>query len=171
MYEDYNKRAKTANYIQINSNKYIPKKKNRFRDLYINQSPTFYNQYRYDIDNQNTNTQHVHYVYRQRPVEYYDEGRFENFNNSLKNLKSPNELYFKKFNYTQKNDDRNMLQKSVNNNMTKQNKRNPNEIYYLDNNINKRNPSNSQDNKNQIKFKRIFTSNSYNIENNENKLY
>ena len=133
MYEDYKQRAKTTNYIKINPNNYVPQKHQRFRDLYINQSPTFYNQYRYEIDNQMPKMPHVHYIYRQkRPFEYYDEERFENYNNSLKNLKSNNDYYFKDFNYTKNSGERNILQRSVNT-MTNQNPRKFNELYYLEN--------------------------------------
>ena len=70
MYE-YQKRANTTNYIKINSNNYIPPKPQRFRDIYINQSPTFYNQIRYDIDNNIPNMNQVEYVYKQRrPFEF-----------------------------------------------------------------------------------------------------
>ena len=36
--------------IKLNSNNFIPQKPQGFRDIYINQSPTFFNQYRYDIE-------------------------------------------------------------------------------------------------------------------------
>ena len=91
MYE-YQKRANTTNYIKLNSNNYIPQRPQRFRDIYINQSPTFYNQYRYDIENSIPNMTQVQYSYKQkRPFEYSNDNRYESFNNSLKNMKPSND--------------------------------------------------------------------------------
>ena len=172
MYE-YQNRANTTNYIKLNKNNYFPQKPQRFRDIYINQSPTFYNQYRYDIDNQIPNMQQVQYVYRQkRPFEYHSDDRYENFNNSLKNAKRQNDYFFNEFNYMKKNNEkeRSFVQRSVNN-MTNPNSGKSNEIYYLENN--KRIGNNSQDNKNKniLRFNKPFEYNSYNEVNQGNKIY
>ena len=60
----YQKRSNTANYIKLNSNNFIPQKPQGFRDIYINQSPTFFNQYRYDIEGNISNIPRVQYVYK-----------------------------------------------------------------------------------------------------------
>ena len=102
MYE-YKNRANTTNYIKIDKKQFNPQRHQKFRDIYINQSPTFYNQYRYDIDNQIPNFRQVQYVYKQkRPFEYYQDNRIETFNNSFKNLKQSNEYCFNEFNYMKK---------------------------------------------------------------------
>jgi hypothetical protein len=91
---EFQKRANTTNYIKLDRNNYIPQKPQRFRDIYINQSPTFYNQYRYDTNNPIPNMPSVQYVYKQkRPFEYYSNDRYENFSNSLKNLNSDNDYF------------------------------------------------------------------------------
>ena len=173
MYE-YQKRANTTNYIKLDKNNYIPQKLQRFRDIYINQSPTFYNQYRYDLDsNQIPNMHQVQYVYKQkRPFEYYSDDRYENFNNSLKNVKPTNDCFFNEFNYIKKNPEkeRSFVQRSVNN-MTNPNSGKINKIIYLEKN--KRITNNSQDNKNKnvLRFTRPFGQNSFNEGFKENKIY
>ena len=47
------KREKKSNFrIKSASNQYQPHQTNNFRDIYINQSPTYFNQYRYPKENQ-----------------------------------------------------------------------------------------------------------------------
>ena len=155
---EYQKRANTTNFIKLDRNNYFPQKPQRFRDIYINQSPTFYNQYRYDSNNPIPSMPNVQYVYKQkRPFEYFSYDRYENFNNSLKNLNSPNDNFFNEFNYKNNNihKERSFIQRSVNN-MTSPNQRKINEIYYLEKN--KRITDNSQDNKNRnvMKFYKPF---------------
>ena len=155
---EYQKRANTTNFIKLDRNNYFPQKPQRFRDIYINQSPTFYNQYRYDSNNPIPSMPNVQYVYKQkRPFEYFSYDRYENFNNSLKNLNSPNDNFFNEFNYKNNNihKERSFIQRSVNN-MTSPNQRKINEIYYLEKN--KRIADNSQDNKNRnaMKFYKPF---------------
>ena len=172
MYE-YQNRANTTNYIKLDRNNYFPQKPQRFRDIYINQSPTFYNQYRYDIDNQIPNIPQVQYVYRQkRPFEYHSDDRYENFNNSLKNARRQNDYFFNEFNYKKKNigKERSFVQRSVNN-MTNPNSGKGNEIYYLENNKRITNNSQEHKNKNIIRFNKPFEFNSYNEMNKGNRIY
>ena len=69
---EYQKRVNTTNFIKLDRNNYFPQKPQRFRDIYINQSPTFYNQYRYDSNNPIPSMPNVQYVYKQkRPFEYF----------------------------------------------------------------------------------------------------
>ena len=171
MYE-YQKRANTTNFIKLDRNNYIPPKHQRFRDIYINQSPTFYNQYRYDIENQFPNMHQVRYAYRQkRPYENYNDDRYENFNNSLKPFKSPNDYFFNEFNYMEKNKDgERKFTQGQGNSLTSPNSNKLNQVYYLNKSQNIE--SNSQDNKNKnaLKFNLPSKYNSFK-ELNENKIY
>ena len=170
---EYQKRANTTNYIKLDRNNYIPQKPQRFRDIYINQSPTFYNQYRYDTNNPIPNMPSVQYVYKQkRPFEYYSNDRYENFSNSLKNLNSDNDYFFNEFNYKNNNHqkERSFVQRSVNT-MTSPNPRKINEIYYLEKN--KKIIDNSQDNKNRNvrKFYKPFEYENQDEEKREKKIF
>ena len=170
---EFQKRANTTNYIKLDRNNYIPQKPQRFRDIYINQSPTFYNQYRYDTNNPIPNMPSVQYVYKQkRPFEYYSNDRYENFSNSLKNLNSDNDYFFNEFNYKKNNHqkERSFVQRSVNT-MTSPNPRKINEIYYLEKN--KKMIDNSQDNKNRNvrKFYKPFEYENQDEEKREKKLF
>ena len=171
MYE-YQKRANTSNYIKINTNNnYISQKPQRFRDIYINQSPTFYNQIRYDIDNNIPNMNQVQYVYKQRrPFEYYsNDNKYDSFNNSLKTSKAKNNYFFNEFDYIKNKVDNegSFAQKAVNT-MVSSNPGRINKIYYFEN---KRTKNNSQDNKNIVSFNKPFENNSYNEMKRKNKLY
>ena len=170
MYE-YQKRANTTNYIKINSNNYIPPKPQRFRDIYINQSPTFYNQIRYDIDNNIPNMNQVEYVYKQRrPFEYYsNDNRYDSFNNSLKTKKPKNDYFFNEFDYMKKKVDSvgSYAQKAVNT-MISPNPRRINKVYYFEND---RTKNNSQDNKNVLTFNKPFENYSYNDGKRKNRVY
>ena len=158
MYE-YQKRANTSNYIKVNTNNY--QKPQRFRDIYINQSPTFYNQIRYDIDNNIPNMNQVQYVYKQRrPFEYYsNDNRYDSFNNSLKNKKPKNNYFF--------NNERSYARKAINT-MISPNPRRVNKLYYFEND---RTKNNSQDNKKIITFNKPFDYYSYNEIKRKNKLF
>ena len=158
MYE-YQKRANTSNYIKVNTNNY--QKPQRFRDIYINQSPTFYNQIRYDIDNNIPNMNQVQYVYKQRrPFEYYsNDNRYDSFNNSLKNKKPKNNYFF--------NNEGSYARKAINT-MISPNPRRVNKVYYFEND---RTKNNSQDNKKIITFNKPFDNYSYNEIKRKNKLY
>ena len=160
MYE-FQKRAITTNYIKVNSNNY--QRPQRFRDIYINQSPTFYNQIRYDVDNNNNipNMNQFQYIYKQRrPFEYYsNDNKYDSFNNSLKNAKPKNNYFF--------NNVGSYAHKAVNT-MISPNPKRINKIYYFEND---RTKNNSQDNKNVITFNKPFESYSYNEIKRKNKLY
>ena len=168
----YQKRSNTANYIKLNSNNFIPQKPQGFRDIYINQSPTFFNQYRYDIEGNISNIPRVQYVYKQRrPFEYYsNDDRNENFNNSLSNPKPGNDYFINRYKYTKKDGDiqGRILQHSVNN-MTSPNPRKTNEIYYLGSN--RRVESSSQERSDNVKSKKLYQNYSFNENSPKNKLY
>ena len=168
----YQKRSNTANYIKLNSNNFIPQKPQGFRDIYINQSPTFFNQYRYDIEGNISNIPRVQYVYKQRrPFEYYsNDDRNENFNNSLSNPKPGNDYFINRYKYTKKDGDiqGRILQHSVNN-MTSPNPRKTNEIYYIGSN--RRVESSSQERSDNVKSKKLYQNYSFNENSPKNKLY
>ena len=65
MFSDYSKRAKTTN-VRINnsSNQYQGPQQNTYRDIYVNQSPTYFNQYQYEEPNQRPYIRHILYYHR-----------------------------------------------------------------------------------------------------------
>ena len=68
MLNDYNqKRAKTTNFhINNPKNQYQNSQTNNFRDIYINQSPIYYNQYRYEQEEPHSYIEQIQYIQNQK---------------------------------------------------------------------------------------------------------
>ena len=100
MHTEYNpKRAKTANFRLINPQKqYYPTQTNNFRDIYINQSPTYYNQIRYRPEDEQEEYMHqIQYINnRKKPTGYYNKGK--DFQKTMKNLDIKPDYFFNEFN-------------------------------------------------------------------------
>lgn len=106
MFNDYNtKRAKTTNFRLANeNNRYDVPQSNTFRDIYINQFPTYYSQYGYE--NNSKNIPQPHYIQRRKTPEEFFE-REDHYEKTMKNLNL-------KPNYFYKNETRNnIVQRSV----------------------------------------------------------
>ena len=104
MYTEYNqKRAKTANFRLKNpQNQYHPTQTNNFRDIYINQSPTYYNQYRYKPEDEEEYMQQIQYIHnRKKPAEYYNDNK--NFQRTMKNLNIRPDYFLNEFNSIKEN--------------------------------------------------------------------
>ena len=123
--ENKEKRAKNSNiHIKSSPNYYQAPQSNNFRDIYINQSPTYYNQYRYIQENPNPYLNRMHYLQCQRgPEDFYQEG--DNLQKNMKNLKLKPEYYFNDF-----NTEKNVMQRSVNT-YTNQSDKKFNEKYFI----------------------------------------
>ena len=87
---------------------------NNFRDIYINQSPTYFNQYRYEKENNSPYINHMHYIQKQnRPNEYYEE---ENLEKTLKNLKFKPDFFINELNSMKESmeQDKKFMKRSIN---------------------------------------------------------
>ena len=138
--ENNQKRAKTSNFRLNNTSKpYQVSQTNNFRDIYINQSPTYYNHYRLAQEEQPPSYMHqIQYKKIQnKPRDFYrQEGN--KFQKTMKNLTLKPEYFFSEFNSIKDNEDlertyiqkSNFNQKSVNI-FTNQNTRKSNEHYYI----------------------------------------
>ena len=97
MFNNYNtKRAKTSNFkINNPNNQFHPSQSNTFRDIYINQFPTYYNQYGYENTGHSKHLAQPHYIKRQKtPEEFF--GKEEHFENTMKNLHLKPDYFIKK---------------------------------------------------------------------------
>ena len=119
MLNNYNeKRAKTSNYRLKNpTNQYKNSQTNNFRDIYINQSPIYYNQYRYEQEEPHSYIEQVHYI--QNPKKQGDYfNKEQNFQKTMKNLNLKPEYFFNEFNSVKDSSDvdkeKTFIQKSVN---------------------------------------------------------
>jgi hypothetical protein len=101
MHTEYSqKRAKTAANFRLKNpqKQYHPTQTNNFRDIYINQSPTYYNQIRYKPDDEEEEYMHqIQYINnRRKPAEYYNKGK--DFQRTMKNLDIKPDYFFNEFN-------------------------------------------------------------------------
>ena len=144
MYTEYNqKRAKTANFRLKNSEKqYHPAQTNNFRDIYINQSPTFYNQYRYKPEDEEEEEEYMHkfqYIHnKKKPAEYYNKNK--EFQRTMKNLNIKPDYFLNEFNSikdsVEREHEKTFLKKAVKT-YTNQSPNKKGEQYYIINNVKK----------------------------------
>ena len=171
MLNDNQKRAKTANFcIKNASNQYTAPQANNFRDIYINQSPTYYNQIRYEDENKSAYIP-VHIIQRQGPPgEFYQEG--DNFEKTMQNMKIKQGYFFNEFNTMKQNveGNKNIIQRSVNT----FNNQSPNKLnekyYFLNNNNNKVEENNSKNERKYLRYKE-YGHQSYQGEKYPNKIF
>ena len=114
--ENKQKRAKNTNiHINNTTKQYQAPQSNNFRDIYINQSPTYFNQYRYEQEHKSPLISQFHYIQRQNgPNNYYEEE--ENLEKTMKNIKFKPEYFINEMN-SMKNSmelEKNIMQRSVN---------------------------------------------------------
>ena len=131
------KREKKSNFrIKSASNQYQPHQTNNFRDIYINQSPTYFNQYRYPKENQSPYIRQVLYMHRTRsPDNYYQEG--EDLEKTMKNIKIKPNYYLNDLNDVQKSveeEDKKFVKRAVNTFTNKSPRRLGEKYYIIDNN-------------------------------------
>ena len=142
MLNDYNqKRAKTTNFRLNNSkNQYQNSQTNNFRDIYINQSPIYYNQYRYEQEEPHSYIEQIHYIQNQKKQEGDYFYKDKNLQKTMKNLNLKPEYFFNEFNSVKDSVDgdkeKTFIQKSVNTFANqKTNKLNDN-FFFIENNKN-----------------------------------
>ena len=135
--ENSENRAKTTkSHIKNNSKSYQIPQSNNFRDIYINQSPTYYNQYRYEQENKNPYKNQFHYLQRQKgPEDFYIEE--DNLEKTMK-IKLKPDFFFNEFNSMKESmgKDNNYVERSVNT-FTNKSPSKLGEKYYIINNKNK----------------------------------
>ena len=156
MFNDNNqKRAKTSNFrLNNNSKPYQVSQTNNFRDIYINQSPTYYNHYRYDQEAQPPSyiNQIQYNKIQKKPLDFYrQEG--QKFQKTMKNLSLKPEYFFSEFNSIKDNEEleRTYIQKSVKNLINKNTSKSNEHYYFIENN--RRNVENPNKERNNIKMK------------------
>ena len=142
MLNDYNqKRAKTTNFRLNNpKNQYQNSQTNNFRDIYINQSPIYYNQYRYEQEEPHSYIEQIHYIQNQKKQEGDYFYKDKNLQKTMKNLNLKPEYFFNEFNSVKDSVDgdkeKTFIQKSVNTFANqKTNKLNDN-FFFIENNKN-----------------------------------
>ena len=170
MLNDNQKRAKNTNFhINNTSKQYTAPQANNFRDIYINQSPTYYNQIRYENENKSPYIP-VQYIQRQAPPgEFYQEG--ENFEKTMKNMKIKPDYFFNEFNSMKESveGDKNFMQRSVNT-FNNQIPNKLNQKYYILKSNNKGNENKSQNERKIITYKE-YNHQSYQGDKYPNKFY
>ena len=163
MFSDHNlKRAKTTSFrINNTTNQYQGPQQNNFGDIFINQSPTYFNQYRYDDQNQAPYIRQVHYYQRQKLSvdNNHDEN---NLSRNMKNVVQKNGYLFNDFKNMKESveHEKYLIQRSVNTFIN----RSPNilheNIYNTENNKNN-NILKSLNEKQMMIFKRNYGHQSY----------
>ena len=142
--ENSENRAKTTKtHIKNNSKNYQIPPSNNFRDIYINQSPTYYNQYRYEQENKNPYKNQFHYLQKQKgPEDYYIEE--DNLEKTMK-IKLKPDFFFNEFNSMKDSmeKDNNYVERSVNT-FTNKSPSKLGEKYYIINNKNKNESQNDR---------------------------
>ena len=175
MYNDLSKSVKSAKASQFHMKKitkqYNSSQSNDYRDIYINESPTYYNKYRYDADVRSQYMNQMSNNNRQRkPIEYIEPK--EKYDNSQRNQKPKISYYFNSYNSVKNSDEgEKVLVKRTLNNLGSQS---PNGIsgkyYKIENNI-KRSFGNSNDLKNMNNLKNEYDHQSYQEEKYAPKFY
>ena len=147
--ENNKKKTKNNNFHTKNTTKhYKTPQSNNFRDIYINQSPTYFNQYRYEQENHSPYINHIHYIQQQNgPNEYIEE---ENLEKTMKNFKFKHDFFFNELNSLKESmeHDQKFMKRSI---YTNQSSNKLNE--YIFQNINQRVDENPQNNRKNIKYK------------------
>lgn len=175
MYNDLSKSVKSAKASQFHMKKitkqYNTSQSNDYRDIYINESPTYYNKYRYDADVRSQYMNQMSNNNRQRkPIEYIEPK--EKYDNSQRNQKPKISYYFNSYNSVKNSDEgEKVLVKRTLNNLGSPS---PNGIsgkyYKIENNI-KRSFGNSNDLKNMNNLKNEYDHQSYQEEKYAPKFY
>ena len=152
MYNDFNKSLKSTKASQFHLKKitkqYNTPQSNDYHEIYINESPTYYNKYRYDPEVRNQYMNQMSNNNRQRkPIEYIEPK--EKYDNSQRNLKPKISYYFNNYNSVKNSDEgEKVLVKRTVNNLKNPSPTRINGKYYKIENNNKRSVGNSDDIKN-----------------------
>ena len=147
--------------INNTTNQYQGPQQNNFGDIFINQSPTYFNQYRYEDQNQAPYIRQVHYYQRQKlsADNNHDEN---NLPKNMKNVGQKDGYFFNDFKNMKESVERekNLIQRSVNTFINKS----PNilhENYYNIENNKNNNILKSLNEKQMMIFKRNYDHQSY----------
>jgi len=175
MYNDFNKSLKSAKASQFHLKKitkqYNTPQSNDYHEIYISESPTYYNKYRYDADVRSQYMNQMSNNNRQRKQIEYIEPK-EKYDNSQRNPKPKISYYFNSYNSVKNSDEgEKVLVKRAANNL-----RNPSpkgisgKYYKIENNI-KRSVGHSNDIKNMNNLNKEYDHQSYQEEKYAPKFY
>ena len=175
MYNDFNKSLKSTKASQFHLKKitkqYNTPQSNDYHEIYINESPTYYNKYRYDAEVRNQYINQMSNNNRQRkPIEYIEPK--EKYDNSQRNPKPKISYYFSNYNSVKNSDEgeKVLVKRTVNNLKNPSPTRISGKYYKIENN-NKRSVGNSDDIKNLNDLKKEYENQSYKEEKYAPKFY
>ena len=175
MYNDYNKSLKSAKSSQFNMKKITKQnntpQSNDFHEMYVNETPSYYNKYRYDAGVRNQYMNQMSNNNRQRKQIEYIEPK-EKYDNSQRNSKPKISYYFNSYNSVKNSDEgeKVLVKRTLNNLGNPSSTRISGNYNKIENNI-KRSVGNSNDLKNINDLKKEYEHRNYKDENYAPKFY